>query len=367
MRGRAGQRLRLGGLYLLLGGCGCPTEDGQKLTKWEPSQARDLTVLPALSAPLPDHQSAAWCATLPLAWSELKRSVFKEPLRIQGAEALSEDLNDASATEADLPPGSWYAAAGRIQDGIVERIRREMAQRFPAGPRPEFPGGDLALVAYGYLKAGVKFTIPFFENDEPLEFRDFKGSLSRVASFGIRGKDSDAYSKLRHQVAVLYASYRPRSIYLDEFIIDPSKDSSPAQLILARVQARPTLAETLAEVENKIAESKTSQGLDSNDTFLVPNIRFQIEHHFKELEGSDKPFLNRGFESLWLVAAVQAIYFKLDRSGAELESEAKLAAASISSHYVFDRPFLVILKRRGAAHPFFVLWVAGAGILEKFP
>jgi hypothetical protein len=100
-----------------------------------------------------------------------------------------------------------------------------------------------------------------------------------------------------------------------------------------------------------------------NDVLLVPNIFWKIFHHFSELEG--KSFGNRRFKGYLLAEASQMIQFKLDRSGAELKSEAKMVAAPTPSHYLFNKPFLIYMKKRGAEHPFFVMWVDNVELLSK--
>jgi hypothetical protein len=59
------------------------------------------------------------------------------------------------------------------------------------------------------------------------------------------------------------------------------------------------------------------------------------------------------------------IQFRLDRSGAELKSEAKLYAKPMPKEFIFDRPFLICVKKRGAEHPFFVMWVDNVELLSK--
>ena len=60
------------------------------------------------------------------------------------------------------------------------------------------------------------------------------------------------------------------------------------------------------------------------DVLLVPNLNWEVRHHFSELEGSDKRLLNAGFSGYRIAKALQTIRFKLDRSGAELSSESQM-------------------------------------------
>jgi hypothetical protein len=67
-----------------------------------------------------------------------------------------------------------------------------------------------------------------------------------------------------------------------------------------------------------------------------------------------------------LALAQQVVEFRLHRTGAELESEADLTAGSAPTSYRFDRPFLVLMRKRGAVQPFLAVWVDGAELLERW-
>ena len=103
-----------------------------------------------------------------------------------------------------------------------------------------------------------------------------------------------------------------------------------------------------------------------DDAFFVPNINFDIAHRFVELEGGNRPFLNARCTGMHIQTAYQRTQFKLDRSGAEVASETKIAYAAIPQMFIFDKPFLVYLKKRGAEQPFFVLWVDNPELLCKW-
>ncbi len=339
-------------------------------------------IVPTLDTPMPPGKNVIWCSSFQVAWNHLKDDVIKAPVRVANAEEIADRLNRAPQSEADLPEGSYYATAGFVSDGIVETIQEEMAGRFPSAAKPTFEGllPD-AIVAYAYLTAGVKFTIPFFDSDEPLMFQDSTGAEVTVSSFGIRPEDHDAYRRLREQAKVLYVRHHESREQYEkateerghvpppaEFAIDPCKDSSPNQIVLARIEPKASLAETLVDLQEKIGEYVSEGSFDRlivSDVLLIPNSHWKIDHHFAELEGADKLLLNPGFELYWIERARQAIDFKLDRSGAELISETKVMAEAMPRYFLFDRPFLIYLKKRGAEHPFFVMWVDNAELLCK--
>ena len=331
---------------------------------------KQTVILPTLDTPIPKGKNVIWCSSFQLAWNQLKDNVIGEPVKLISAEEIANRLNLARQSRADIPDESCYAAAGLVKDGIVEKIQTEMAKRFPSEPQPDF--SDVSpidvIIAYSYLTANVKFKIPYFENQKEFIFRDSLGNQTPVTSFGIRPEDDYAYRKLRKQVEVLYSSYYPDpdTVALMEYAIDLCKDTKPNQIVLAVIEPKETLEKTLEYLNDKIVGFATEEYLQKfgiNDVILIPNILWRITHNFKELEG--KYLGNKGYESLYIRLALQMIQFRLDRSGAELKSEAKLYAAPEPRLFVFDRPFLIYIKKRGAEHPFFVMWVDNAELLSR--
>ena len=53
------------------------------------------------------------------------------------------------------------------------------------------------------------------------------------------------------------------------------------------------------------------------------------------------------------------------RSGAVLEGEANFGIAALPRESIFDRPFIIYMQKRGAEHPFFVMWVDNAELLTR--
>jgi hypothetical protein len=333
-------------------------------------QLLQTVIVPTLDSPLPEGKSAVWCVSFQLAWNRLKDDVAKEPVQITNAQPIADRLNRADQSENDVDPASVFAAAGFETDGIVERIRSEMAAKFPNAPRPELDVPPQGVVAYAFLAASAKYDYPFFENDEPFLFRDSSGKETPVSSFGIRKRDDYAYDQLRHQVRILYSSgVEPLGEQeVPEFILDPCETSQPYQVVLARVDRKTTLAETVADIQQKIAahaRDRRNSFLTPRDTVLVPNMAWKVSHRFRELEGRDKPFLNPALRGMHLETAMQTNHFRLDRSGAELASESKVYVKPSAVFYHVNRPFLVYLKKRGGQHPFFVAWVENAELLDK--
>lgn len=330
---------------------------------------RQTVIVPTLDTPFEKNQSAIWCSSFQLSWNKFKSEIIKGPVRIQNAETIAERLNQAEQSESDLLPESFYAAAGRVSDGIVEKIKEEMTKRFPNVRTPEFNVTPDAAVAYAYLQAGVKYQYPFFTNTDRFVFTDSSGRKTAVKSFGIREQD-------KFKGAFMDDSFRGQVLVLgkwrngEQFAVDLSKRSTPIQIVLACIERQSTLANTLKSLEKAIqagyADKTFPRKLEDEDTLLVPMMHWEIEHHFRDLEGPEKVLSTSTGQKLYLAKAFQLLEFKMDEKGAEITSEAMEEALDGGpAHYHFDRPYLIYLKKRSAKHPFFVMWVDNAELLSK--
>ncbi len=197
------------------------------------------------------------------------------------------------------------------------------------------------------------------------------GGKTEVTSFGIRTKDDYAYAQLRKQPRVLYANDFVMRGYpgqnSPEFVVDLDGKSEPTQVIVAQVPPKGTLQETLASVEKLIGGYKPKlkeEGVGINDVLLVPDVVYSITHHFAALE--HKKLLNPSLKGQRIDVAQEDLIFRLDRAGAELQAESKLYMKPSPSLYICDRPFLLLMRKRGETKPYFVMWVDNAELLTKF-
>ena len=334
----------------------------------------ETDVVPTLDIPLDPSKNTIWCASFVSAWKAIETNITEEPIKLNTDHSFVQSLNTATDPSGYVDPASLYANAGWVEKGIIQDINDDLASLFPEKPAPEFPGiAPNSFLAYAYLESQLKFGTPYFQNDKPLQFSDSSDNTTDVNSFGIRATDEYAYFDLRRQLDVLHVLRNkpdPETGRLDlvprEFIVDLDESSEDLQFVAASVQPGRTLAETLESVQAKIAappEQDYETGFGPNDVFLIPDLNWEISHHFTELEGTS--ILNTSISGQRIDVALQDIRFVLSRGGVELASEAKMYMRPIPTHYVFNRPFLIYLKRRDAETPLFVMWVANSELLSK--
>jgi hypothetical protein len=339
-------------------------------------QFRQTVVVPTLDTPLPEDKSVVWCASFQLAWDSLKSDVVKGSVEIANAGAICDRLNKAAPVAGDLPPDGFYAAAGLEEDGIRDTIHAEMARRFPNAPlpRPKPPDDENGILAWAYLEAGLRFKPPFLVNTEDFSFQEpGKKESRRVKSFGVpRWFEHNMPLELWKRVEILFSDRVEKRGVPATFVVDLDRHSQPNQVVLARVDRKATLGETLEEAQRRIHAGREENPAEENplgleDTLLVPNMNWKVRHEFRELLGEDKAVKFDG-RLLRMRTAEQITAMRLDQEGVSVESSSELRAAKSAAprfrrDFHFDRPFLLYLKKRSAERPFFVMWVDNAELL----
>jgi len=326
---------------------------------------KQTVIVPALDTPMPSGKNVIWCSSFQLAWNHARDDVIHAPIRLKGATAVADRLNRGKQSETDLPPGACYATAGTVEKGIIATIQHEMAQHFPAHHEPAFESRSPDdIIAYGYLEVKAPFVTPFDTLHSPLLFTDSANRSVRLNSFGV---DKGTKKEIRESVNERYYLYHGR-----EFIVTLHTKAN-MQIILARIEPKATLAATVADVEAKLAEPikynrEDERQLGENDTLVVPNMKWQVNHHFSELESQS--VANPGFTGYYFTDARQSIDFFLNNTGARLKAEASdRLSCSMPHELLFNHPFLLYLRQEKAgktAQPFFAMWVDNAELLDKW-
>jgi len=333
------------------------------------SQKLEQTVIvPTLDSPCPPGKNVIWCSSFQLAWNEMKDKVIGAPLQVVGAEEVAARLNAAKQSASDLDPKCFYVAGGRIKDGIVGKIEKDMAAKFPSHVLPDFNDYTDGILSYSYLTANVPFRHPFLEIEQGFSFTDSQGIKTQTEAFGVWGAYQGRYKRMREQVQILYCRSGRYPGDVVEYALDLCRHSQPYQVVVAVIEPRNSLAETIDHLGVQIGKYEKSadykyeeaRRLRETDVLRVPEMVWRIDHRFTEL--IDKPLVNVGMP---IVEAIQTIQFRLDRSGAAVESEARLAPKAIPRDFIFDRPFLVYMQKRGAEQPFFVMWVDNDELLRR--
>jgi len=341
------------------------------------SELDQSTVTAHLETEITPDKNLVYCAAFQLAWNQLIGKIVGGPLQLEGDPKIAQALNKRLVNEQAVAEDCYLAMAGFERDGIVEQVKRALEEKFNREP-----GFDLVLnhpddiLAYAFLAKSLPFDTEFEVLQDPLVFSDDV----KVEAFGIETED-DAVE----QVVIL--DYQ----HSDDFIIKlqglpwvedeiewgvmPDRPRVTDDIILAKVAPQATLLETVQAVlfrSRKNARYHESSKLDFGigEVLRIPKIDFDVHHKYTELVG--KKWFNRGFEGYFITRALQNIKFKLDETGADLTSEAAMMATigikpppPPPRQFIFDKPFLLCLKKNESHVPYLAMWIGNSELLVK--
>ena len=324
-------------------------------------------ITPYPDTPLVEGKNTVYCATFEIAWDQACQ-MFGRPLRLEGDPPLAQGLNGHQFRLSNLDPNSYTTKVGGGDAEFRRQLDQELKSRFPTSkPTLVNPDGrDHELQLYAYLLKVLPFQVEFDELPEPVSFQA-KGQTIRVASFGAMHVGADSHSdQMITQVTIL--DYRHDNDFVVRLIPGGLRD----QIILAKVPPQTTLQATVDAVQKRIKHpdpKHIDQHFLASETLAIPNLTFSILRNYSELTG-------RNFVEgdLYLSLAMQVIKFRLDHTGAVLESEAVIGAdnghepqmPAGKRRFIFDRPFLIYLIERDADQPYFAAWIENAEFMTRF-
>ncbi len=295
------------------------------------SEYKNTQFIPTLEHKISNDKNSVYCATLLLAWEEIRKQI-NSPLTISDDNFDLKLLNESASFENVLK-NNEYKVSGKIDDNLIS------------------------------AKAEFKKSLPF-----ELKLQSFTNKLTfngqKVSSFGIYGYDS--YEQ-RQIVKIIY--YKND----DNFIIKLlPKDKEHEILLFIAEHSFNSIADMTKEIEKLTEIGKNEKKNEKinwkyyyseEDIVVIPKFNFNIETNYSTLEGNNFKSNKQNFQ---IKQAWQKTAFILDESGAENESEAEFEIAveeEIEEEYekpkpkkmIFDKPFLILLKRTDAQDPYFGL------------
>lgn len=230
-----------------------------------------------------------------------------------------------------------------------------------------FDGGD-GVVATASFKKLLPFEHKMTKYASPFMF-----GKDLVQGFGLNYHDEDNVKK---QVEILYYNSD------DDFVIRIAPKDTSHEIVLIKSPVYGSSFDSILKETNR----KTKQGnkdaktknnswkytINEDDVISIPAIRFNVETNYDGLEGHT--FYDRNNESHLLNTAYQRTALIFDEEGAIVESFAYASADSVGveiikiepKHMLFNKPFVMILKRKNSANPYFALMVSNAELLVPF-
>ena len=290
--------------------------------KWPGTDVRTLKatlVSPCLEAEIAKGTNLLWCGTFQLAWNEACRLTGGD-LQFEKKHRMISALNKHSFTRESLDESSYVAMAGFAKDNIDDRIRKAVDEKFHGAFKPRFiPDKALTprpqdFVAYACLYKNLSFPTSFERLDEVLNF----GGV-HVPAFGL-GLYRESLEKIYPQVLIL--DYQSQ----DDFVIELKTKSDGDRLILAKLQPKSNLGDTVSTVTGRIAKGQIETAT-TNDLLQVPRMKLDLTREYSEIEGLRLvPRSTNVAKDLLLRSAVENTFFEMSEKGVALTELSQLGA-----------------------------------------
>lgn len=300
--------------------------------------------LPTMEHRISDDKNSVYCATLLFAWDGIRKAI------------------NAPFTISD----EYYDLKFLHQSTSFENVLQKKEYKV------EIKVGANTIKSRAEFEKSLPFAFPLKNHTSYNLF--FDGQY--IPSFGMVGYGKDKQKDIVH---IMY--YKDNT----DFIIKLLPKNKEHEIILYKTPKRGhTMAEMTAEINSKIAIGIVEKGkketywkykYNMEDIVAIPKLYFNIETNYQTLE--EKSFTSNPIDAIpmsWTITrAWQRTAFLLNEMGAEIKSEAEIIMSSSYIEHersqpklmVFNKPFLVLLKRTDAVNPYFALWIANTELMNK--
>lgn len=307
-------------------------------------------VSPTKNISLNTKNSVIYCASTEIMWNELLL-FLKAPVKTKQSNSTIELLNAAVIDyKVPLENQFYVAKSGLVKKGIIEDINKELKAKFDIiwDKRQNFTSKD--FVAYSFLKKEITFKKPLEDEFPRIAFNN----KEYVDYFGLERTNSKN---------VLIHDYKNEN----DFIVELKCEDSLDQIFFVKAIDVKNLENLYKNSMERINLNQYTQILE-NEKLKIPFLKFDTIKKYSEVENS--LILNKKLKKANIESFEQQIDFELNQQGVKLYSKSELIMTfldvEIKREYIFDQPFLVIMKRKNQENPYFLYWVTNTDFMRKY-
>lgn len=291
------------------------------------TELKNTDFIPTFESSFNIEHNIIYGATIPLAWDEIKNQIGTPLSKFTNKEL--EELNN-SKSYVNVLLENEYETSVEVDENIIR--------------------------AKAYFRKSLPFEEPLTKFDEYLKFKK-----SEVESFGFWGNCS--FAKIN------YFNNE------NDFSISLLPENQEHEIILIMYQERKNIFGDFKEYFGRYNQQK-NLGKNQNIYFIdedkvqIPIIEFNLQKTFNEIIGSKFYSETNEYQ---VDEMQQRNAFILNENGAEVESEAEFAVEEASEELnkpkpkmmIFNKPFVVFLKRKDAENPYFGVYIANDELLKR--
>lgn len=317
------------------------------LLLFSPSFAANIDILPTMSSKT-NVQDRVWVGTFQLVWNDFMDKIAFNQIKFPaGTPVIVNELNKQEFTEEDISSRCYYKYLGNIQKNtkktIAKAIKRKFNETSDILDQLDLTPSKQRFIVYAMLKKDFKFVVPFDKLGKSA-FRNMEAEY-----FGI---SKESQKELDNGVEVLfYDNPSAFAVKLD------TKGND--EVYLYKTSNTKTFNYIYEDMLKKESAYKGNKKFAEVDELKIPNLNFFEEKIFEEICGNRVKGTN-----LTIDQAMESVRFNMDNTGVELKSEAAIIATMTAllpqdepRYFFFDDTFVVFLKEKNRAKPYFALRV----------
>jgi len=316
-----------------------------------------VVIVPTTKVTLDSSASYIYCATMDIMWNELSKYLGEKP-KSSNENSCIEILNESVSKNYQAPIEDDYVVSysGLIKDSIVQRINSDLERKFNTRWNPSASLSENALVSYSHLKKDVKF---YYNLDDDFYNQPFNRGVN-IDYFGVKEGDTT-----RSRKDIFIYDYKSSN----DFIVQIKCRDSLDEIYFAKIPLESTLLISYQNVLKRL-NSDNMELFNGGDILKIPYIKFDTTTNYSDIEGTS--LTNELLEEKTFQSVSQRISFDLNQQGIKLESYAEsiIDFADFDSPpprlLAFDKPFLIIMKRKNSDLPYFMYWVAGVEFMRSY-
>ncbi|MCH2175644.1 MAG: hypothetical protein MK193_07945 [Lentisphaeria bacterium] len=322
-----------------------------------------------LDTPLKEGQDTVYSPSLQLVWDRLKEKAGGS-IEMEDQPLLVNQLNDRKLADKYFPEGSILALAGEYRRSQVPKLEKSLKRKY-GKDAPDLPKGlyksGKNFVAFSYFSRDLSFiqTLdPFADKAMPFLTAD---GVKSVKAFGTQAATANIqifdYQDKNH-----FTLYIKSNVKDEYFIL--SKIAKPATMQAAVEHAYQAVRQKRSAFTRfDIGDERViyMNDIRDGDVFAIPFIQFDLSKNYEEL--LNKKILNEKFAGLGLKAASEQVKFELHEKGLSADAKAveenHFAEASKPRKFVFNKPFLLSVWRKGAKEPYLAMWIETTNFMSS--
>jgi hypothetical protein len=318
---------------------------------------RNSLITPYLIRRILPDKNMLFAANFQVAWNKFADEISRQPIALKGNPIMMQMLNRRLTGAQDLSEDCYLAMAGIQEDEISDRATQALSDKFDETPEIDLKlKNPRDILLYTFLVKDINFAEEFERLEKPIMFNQ----STPVRAFGIKEFVLDeSHIRAAEQVEIIYYNND------NDFIIRLRSRAENDEIFLAKIPPLKTLSATASYVLTQ-ANINRPQELKEKDTLQIPVIEIDIVDWFMDLEG--RCLESRGMEDFCIAKAIQSIKFRLVQNAPPYEllpSVGEEKKITKPRKFIFDMPFLLLIRQRGAGYPYFVLWVQNTELLTE--